>query len=161
MSIPRVRLKPVYLEIPSSIARKATEVHVAAQGLTKCIEDFANYLASLPGKVETVLWIADECDANLPEELISGYLVKFHREGKRWTLSFDHTRAIDEGPPEYRPLVEAPLNAKLRIIEKFPDFLVKMEASQDELLEKIRSTDSRFREFLSGLATRTPKQEGE
>jgi hypothetical protein len=84
----------------------------------------------------------------------SNYLVlKFHREGKDWILSWgtdsdDRSEFVTIG---WKPLKDAPLKYKLAAVSMFPDLLEAMEKTQKKLVKEVNNATKFYDEFEARL----------
>ena len=136
-------------EIIASIAEKSAAVREAATELTAHIVGFLEYLSTLKGRVETVTY-GDHPD--YPERPEVSLAIWFHKVGKEWELAYrsEHQEfAGDE--PDWKPLVNAPLNVKMAAVRMFPDVLTSIEKSQEKLTAEILSVSREYEQFAAKL----------
>lgn len=140
-------------QILESIAKKATNVRVAATALAARIDKFVDYLAKSPGRVEAYAYgdHPDGSDAQFPRSLT----LHFHREGKGWALDYgtyqDGYHDDPENPVDYKPLGEAPLKYKIAAVKMFPLLLEAIDREQDSLVKEIEGASSEFDDFYATL----------
>jgi hypothetical protein len=138
-------------QIIESIDTKAATVRDAAQILTKCIEQFEEYLSRVSGRVEAKHFgrHPDRDGPGDPRELV----LKFHRSGKSWIISCAdyHPQYHEDHPMEWTPLKESSLKLKIAGVRMFPELLESIEIEQDSLVKRIRRTTNKHVEFMSTL----------
>jgi hypothetical protein len=160
--VPRPKLTPTAPDSPLTplevISRQAAEVRDAAASLTDRIKQFQSYIGSIPGRVETDHYV--HLAGN------EGIVLRLHRQGKEWVLSFcihiNHGLRqgflpIFEEQPEFKLLIDAPLRTKVAAVEAFPSFLDAMVKSQTSLVNSLKASTEEFDQFFSQL----PKMEKE
>ena len=151
-------------DILVSIATKAANVRTAAPSLSERIEQFAEYLSKMPGRIEAYCY-GSHPEADSPEAAARMSLVlRFFREGKAWMLSYGtyHEGHSDdpENPVNYKPLDDAPLKIKLAAVRMFPDLLAAIDKSQDELVKEITDATAEYDVFAKSLKVRVRLPEG-
>jgi hypothetical protein len=139
-------------EILQAIDRRACDVRTGAALLTKCIEEFENYLSNLNGRVEAYTW-GDHPDSSpgCPTELGLG----LERRGKTWIITFG-SLCPGQNPDdsEWTPLKEASLKVKIAGVRMFPDLLEAIEKSQISLVQEIEKAVQGFHSFASTLKSK-------
>jgi hypothetical protein len=139
----------------SAIEAGSKTVNRAATELSGRIKLFEDWLNTLPGRVDTTVWVRD----GQTEEGECFFLLRLHREGKRWVLSHGHYQQ-GMGPEDenWDRLTEASLETKLQAIEQFPALLRQIKKSQASLVERIEKANAVFDEF--GRSIGVAKREG-
>lgn len=158
--MPKVDPRPP-AQIIESITVKAANVRTAATALSERIEEFQEYVTRLPGRVEAVVY-GDHPDAMSPDEhALLSLVLRFHREGKAWMLSYGtHHEEVNndpDNPVKYQPLTDAPLRIKLAAVKMFPAMLSAVEKSQDDLVKEIESATAEYDAFAQALKIK-PKE---
>lgn len=123
-------------QILQRISAKAEVVRDAASGLSRRIEQFVDYLAHIPGKVETMY----------EDDIL---LLHFHRKGGGWTIT-----VVDKEHNTTNELVSASLKTKMKAMKMFPDLLFAMTESQDALINRLDQVSAEFDEFFQELKCR-------
>lgn len=142
--------------ILESIKSHAEKVREAAAELTKRVEHFEQCLGKIPGRVETDYY-GDDPDPDNPEEAAAVSLViRLHRSGKNWTLSYayhDLRWSHDEsgGFTEFKPLVDAPLKIKIAAVKMFPNIFAAIEMSQKKLVTELEAATAEYDAFVATL----------
>jgi hypothetical protein len=146
-------------EVVESIQDHAADVREAAEELTKRIEQFEVYLATIKGRVETMHFGVHPSSDGVEDQLELAILL--HRKGKDWMLSWSdyHPSYHEQHGMDWQPLKRAPLKIKIAAVRMFPDFLQAIEKSQKRLSEEILEATSRFDVFAETL-TKNGKEPG-
>jgi len=139
-------------QVVKSIDQKSEIVRDAVAILASRITWFQDYLAKLPGRVESRCFGPypdgpDSHESGPPIELC----LRLAREGKDWILSCATHDPSNDECLEFRPLLDAPLKVKLAAIGMFPDLLESIEKSQDELTQSIVKATDEFDRFVASL----------
>ena len=142
-------------EILDSISKKASDLRDAAETLTERITWFEEYLAKLPGRVETDYYGPHPDAETAQEEAEMSLVLKLHRTGKIWSLSYgSHHEGWNDNPEnavEFKPLVEAPLKFKIAAVKLFPNVLAAIEKSQDKLVAETKKAVTEVDKFTDSL----------
>jgi len=79
--------------------------------------------------------------------------LKFHRSGKRWIISFHyyHYQFDDGQPPEWKPLTDGSIEAKLEAIGTFPSLLKEMLAAQNALKNRLSAAQETLQALTAQL----------
>ena len=144
--------------VVESIKEHAAAVREEAKELTKRIEQFEAYLATVKGRMDTTHFGRHpDCD---PEEDLD-LAIRLHRSGKEWVLSWaNHNSGYhEEHAMDWQLLKEAPLKIKIAAVQMFPDFLEEIEKSQIRLAKEIRRATTEFDEFIKKLPLNEKERE--
>jgi hypothetical protein len=142
--------------ILESITNQAEKVREAAAELTKRIEHFQQCLGKIPGRVETDYYGADPDADNAEDHFFQALVIRLHRTGKNWTLSYafhDERRSVEESGPftEFKALVDAPLRIKIAAVKMFPNILAAIEMSQKKLVTELEAAAAEYDAFAATL----------
>lgn len=109
--------------------QKAEQIRSRAAALTSRITEFEACLAAMPGRVPTSLPAPD-----------GSFTLHLCRAGQAWALLV----SIDE---DKRLLIDSRLAVKMQAVDMFPDLLLAMGKSQQQLIDDIDAACQRYDGF--------------
>jgi hypothetical protein len=118
------------------------EYRRAATELSKRIHAFEGWLNKLPGKVAASCWQDERTDGQY------GFVVRFARDGRAWSLYHSIEHEADDEPVHGPALLrDADVETKLRAVEMFPLLLANMRKFQTNFVNRTTKATERFDEF--------------
>jgi hypothetical protein len=157
MVIQRVRLKdPIeqperVLESVGKLKAKHGLVKEKSTEATECIKRFEEWVAMLPGRVETSVSVPDPDDDDYTLQL------SIAREGKRWVVRYLYVPDIISENWDHTPsnLADASVIVKLAALPHLPRLVESMVESQDTLVNKLVKATSAFNTFAASVGIPT------
>lgn len=132
-------------QIVESLQVKSTVYKEASTKLSERVHRFESWLNTLPAKVET--YHSFEHPDGPPLKVV----LRFHRVGRAWRISWDVYNEDFEADASWDPLTEAPVVIKQAAIAAFPALLEDMEESQERWTKKLLKTCEDYDQFESTL----------
>jgi hypothetical protein len=118
------------------------------------IQKFEEWVATIPGRVETELTLPDPAGDERVE-----ILLRLERSGKKWTVEYSYIFNDDYDALTFKPLVEAGIRLKVGMLPQLPRLIESMVESQDQLSKDIDEATKEFDNFAA-LTMRLPNKEG-
>lgn len=143
-------------ELLEKVKSRAQRISEEATEISRRIEQFEKWLAALPGRVQTELWVDDpDSDQSSP----SAFGLMLHRYGKEWLLSvgYEYQNHLNDGV-EWKPLRDASVDEKIFSVSLFPQFIKKLGSSQLKLISRLEEANAQFDELASAIGIE--KKEG-
>lgn len=123
------------------LADQRASVGTQAERLNACIQRFESWIAQVPGRVETVVYLSDPHSDG-------GHAVRISRDGKQWHISVSwYFEGDDDRALDWKPLREVGIELKLLVLPNLPKLVVAMADSQEQLKSKIDAVASGFEKF--------------
>ena len=131
-------------ELLLAIETGSKKVHELATGLSNRIQSFERWINTIPGRVETTLFL-DALDGDGEWS----FLIRLHRSGKRWIVSHGHWSPIfmDGEDPEWQPVTEASIETKMAVVRALPKLLEKLAETQRDMAKQIEAAQAEFDGF--------------
>jgi hypothetical protein len=108
------------------------------------IHQFEDWVATVPGRVETEIWVDDPDAGDVPA-------VSLHldRVGKKWVVNYSVSWNGEYDASDRRPLTEAGIRFKVSMLSQLPKLIESMVDSQDKLSRDIEKATKQFDEFAA------------
>ncbi len=132
-----------------SIETGSQRINTLATQTSQRIVAFEEWLSQLPGKIATTYWYESNEDGSLGLGL--------SRDGQRWSLWHEVANYHSE-ETDYTRLRDAPVEIKVKMVSKFPAFLVHLAEAQTKLAEELEKTNSEFDDFAVTIGLAKTKE---
>jgi hypothetical protein len=135
--------------VPDDVLRKikegASEVRSAGDALNARIRAFEEWVAKLPGRVETTCTISSDADGE------NSTILNLKREGKEWTLYRYEWNEQMEHASDYKPLRDASVLEKAFAVSQLPKVLTEMVTAQKSMVEQAQRSTREFDTFAKAI----------
>ena len=138
----------------SALADRHDRVKSLSDSLTERIQQFEEWIGTLPGRVPTTIALPDP-DRNDEYEIAIG----LERAGKKWLVNYAYIFHGDYEGVELKPLSEAGVKTKALVLPLLPKLIEAMVGSQERLAEQIEEANKEFDAFA--LRMKLPARKGQ